>query len=216
MAGGLNILEIPVAGTVRDTFVTGPVGVGWGFEFAISYNIAQAAGDGISDEESSSESKIAKEGFRTVIRLALPAAIKQQPSIKMSLAESHRVALEWARCIVEGRFDDLAALGAPGATWWMAGLKEKVPAAGLLPFAERVEGAREFFSGITNVSFTLVGVTTEGNTAVLEGVSRGEGADGRKYVNDLLVKFVVKDGRIESVREYADWFAIYKLMGVGE
>ena len=37
--------------------------------------------------------------------------------------------------------------------------------------------------------------------------------DERIYVNGVKMKFVVKDGKIQSVKEYADPFAVLKFRG---
>ncbi|KAF8153169.1 hypothetical protein B0H34DRAFT_94971 [Crassisporium funariophilum] len=132
----------------------------------------------------------------------------------MSTEESRRVAIEWAACVAEGRYDDLDALAAPDATWWISGLQSKIPYAGLLPFTARRAHIREIFKDATSLVVDVVGVTAEGDTAVLEAAPRAESGDGKVYENNLLIKFVVRDGKIRSVREYIDFFAIFKFMGV--
>jgi ketosteroid isomerase-like protein len=64
-------------------------------------------------------------------------------------------------------------------------------------------------------TFEVRGITSEGDTVVVEGAPRGERKDGRIYVNDVTVmlKFVIKDGKIQSVREYVDVIAVLKFMG---
>ena len=132
----------------------------------------------------------------------------------MSLAEdSRRVALEWIKCATEGRFDDLIALGAPDATWWISGLKETSPYAGTYPYAEREGQLKEMFKEAISTTFTMRGITTEGDTVVIEGMPRAEAKDGRIYVNDVMLKFVVKDGKIQSLREYVDLLPALKFMG---
>ena len=129
----------------------------------------------------------------------------------MSLAEESRgVVLRWIECLVEGR--DIMALGAPDAIWWLSGLKETSPLAGTLPYAERGKHFKELFKDTTSFTFTISGITTEGDTVVVEGAPRMETQDGRVYVNDVIVKFVVKDGKIQSVREYVDLIAVLKFM----
>ena len=129
----------------------------------------------------------------------------------MSLAEdSRRVALEWIKCATEGRFDDLMALGAPDATWWISGTS---PYSGTQPYAERVKQMKELFKEAISVTFTIGGITAEGDTVVLEGMPRAEAKDGRIYVNDIMIKFVVKDGRFQSVREYVDFGPVIKFIG---
>ncbi|KAF8153126.1 hypothetical protein B0H34DRAFT_722339 [Crassisporium funariophilum] len=133
----------------------------------------------------------------------------------MSTEESRRVAIEWYKCLEEFRVDDLIVLAAPGATWWVSGLKEISKFTGALPYAERALVIRELFGvGMKSYKFNLLSITAEGDTAVLEGSPSGESKDGRIFTNDLMVKLVVKDGKIQSVKEYIDLFVLFKFMGV--
>ena len=132
----------------------------------------------------------------------------------MSLAEdSRRVALEWIKCATEGRFDDLMALGAPDATWWISGLKETFPYVGTQPYAEREGLLKELFKEAISITFTVRGITTEGDTVVIEGMPRAEAKDGRIYMNNVMLKFVVRDGKVQSLREYVDLVPVLKFMG---
>ena len=129
----------------------------------------------------------------------------------MSLAEeSRRVVLHWIECAVEGRFDELMALGAPDATWWISGLKETSPLTGTYPYAERAKHLKEMLKEAISFTFAIIGITTEADTVVVEGIPRVEAQDGRIYVNDAMVKFVVKDGKIQSIREYVDFIPFLK------
>ena len=127
--------------------------------------------------------------------------------------ESRRVVLQGIYFVVEGRIDDLMALGAPDATWWISGLKETSPLTGTQPYADREKQLRELFKDSISVAFTIRGITTEGDTVIVEGAPRVEKKDGRVYANDVMLKFVVKDGKIQSVREYVDLFPVLKFMG---
>ena len=132
----------------------------------------------------------------------------------MSLAEeSRRVVLQWIDCVLESRYDDLLALGAPDATWWISGLKETSPLTGTHPYADREKQLKELFKDSISVAFTIRGITTEGDIVVVEGAPRVEIKDGRVYANDVMMKFVVKDGKIQSVREYVDLSAVLKFIG---
>ena len=44
-------------------------------------------------------------------------------------------------------------------------------------------------------------------------VLRSSLKDGRIYENGVMMKFVVRDGKIQSVSEYADLFAVLKFRG---
>lgn len=132
----------------------------------------------------------------------------------MSLAEeSRRVVLQWVKCLVEGRLDDIMALGAPGATWWVSGQKETSPLTGTYSYAEREKHFKGMLKDAISFKFEVRGITTEGDTVVLEGAPRAETKDGRVYENDVMIKFVIKDGKIQSLREYVDFLAVLKFNG---
>lgn len=134
----------------------------------------------------------------------------------MSAEESRRVALQWIECLTDNRLDDLMALGAPDATWWVSGQKELFPLAGSFPYADRKEQMREVFKDKKSSVFTMRGITTEGDTVVIEGSPRFEVQDGRVYENDVMLKFVIKDGKVQSLREYVDLYAVLKFVGAKE
>ena len=122
----------------------------------------------------------------------------------MSAEESRRIALQWIECIAENRLDDLTALVAPDATWWVSGQKETAPSARTRPYADVEKRMKEMYKDKKSSAFTTRGVTTEGDTVVIEGSHRFEFQDDRVYENDLMIKFVIKDGKIQSLREYID------------
>ena len=128
----------------------------------------------------------------------------------MSTAESRRVALQWVECATEGRYDDLSALTALGMTWWISGLKETFAMAGTYTFAERKEQMKKLFAGPKSFKFTVMGITAEGDTVVVEGFVRFENEEARVYKNDVILKFVVKDGKVQSLREYVDLVPLLK------
>lgn len=132
----------------------------------------------------------------------------------MSIAEeSRRVVLQWIKCLVEGRLDDIMKLGAEGATWWVSGQKETSPLTGTYPYAEREKHFKGMLKDAISFTFEVRGITTEGDTVVVEGAPRAEAQDGRIYENDVMMKFVVKDGKIQSLREYIDFLAVLKFSG---
>lgn len=131
----------------------------------------------------------------------------------MSLTEeSRRVVLKWFECVNEGRHGDLMALGAPDATWWVSGLKETFPLSGSYPYAEREKHMNEVLKGVISFKLTIKDITAEGDTVVVEASPRAETQDGRIYENDAMTKFVIKDGKIQSLREYVDVVALSKFM----
>ncbi|CAA7266141.1 unnamed protein product [Cyclocybe aegerita] len=121
---------------------------------------------------------------------------------------------QFANAVSARNFTALANLGAPEASYFVAGLQKKIPLAGDAPYTERVEQMQPILGGMDTFTFKVLGITVEGDTGVLEGEPIGEGPDGKSYRNNGLIKMVVKDGRIQSVREYIDFVALYQYLGL--
>ena len=118
----------------------------------------------------------------------------------MTAEESRRIALQWVECLIENRLDELMALAAPDATWWISGQKETFPYSGTYPYDEREKQMKGLFKEKKSSAFTIKGITSEDDTVVIEGSPRFEVEDGRIYENDVVLKFVInKDGKIQSI-----------------
>ena len=55
-----------------------------------------------------------------------------------------------------------------------------------------------------SVSLEVTGLIAEEDRVVLQWTSRARTRDGRPYENDCIGVFTIRDGRIQSVREYMD------------
>jgi len=92
------------------------------------------------------------------------------------------------------------------ATWTLA--------AGELPISGTWEGRdailNEFLATALSyyepgsVSIDITGMISEGDRVVLQWTSRANTRTGRRYENDCIGVFTVRDGRIQDVREYMD------------
>ena len=92
------------------------------------------------------------------------------------------------------------------ATWTLA--------AGELPISGTWEGRdailNEFLASALSyyepgsVSIDITGMISEGDRVVLQWTSRANTRTGRRYENDCIGVFTVRDGRIQDVREYMD------------
>lgn len=71
------------------------------------------------------------------------------------------------------------------------------------------EQIRGFADGIyeafpEGLSFTVIGVTAEGERVAVEAESRGKHASGRDYNNFYHFLFTIRNGKIVSLKEYLD------------
>ncbi|KAJ3502617.1 hypothetical protein NLJ89_g8808 [Agrocybe chaxingu] len=132
----------------------------------------------------------------------------------MSAEQTRSVIQQWASALNTVDNAKLAGLAAPDATHWIAGLKEKIPYAGTVPYAERLTQMSTMFGQMKKIEVTVIEITVEGNTGILEIEAHGEGPSaGQIYDNNAILKFVVKDGKIQSLREYVDFFTVFKYLG---
>ncbi|CAA7262133.1 unnamed protein product [Cyclocybe aegerita] len=132
----------------------------------------------------------------------------------MTAEKTRSVIQQWVDALNTADHTTLFALAAPDATHWISGLEEKIPYAGSLPYAERLKQMAPIFGQMKSMKVKVLGLTVEGDTGVLEVESRGEGPnEGQVYENNVMMKFVVKEEKIQSIREYVDFLALFKYLG---
>jgi ketosteroid isomerase-like protein len=107
--------------------------------------------------------------------------------------------------IVKAFFADMQAGGleaagrhlAPGFVWWAAGageIQDQLAAIGGL-LAKNMKGP---------MKMTVHGITAEGERVAVEAESYGELNSGAIYNNKYHFLFIVRDGKITTVKEYND------------
>lgn len=132
----------------------------------------------------------------------------------MSTEETRSIAHQWMNLVQAGRYDKLDTLATPNANWWVGGLREQIPAAGDMPYKRRQKQLDQLFGKARSYTTDLLGETTENNISVLEVMRKATGPGDKTYENAAIVKLTVKDGKIEKIEEWADFFALYKYMAV--
>jgi ketosteroid isomerase-like protein len=112
---------------------------------------------------------------------------------------------------IQGALDTMS----DDATWWIAGKKEQMPAAGLYG----KEKIGRLFYNLTGqlkggLKMTVKGMIAEGDKVAVEVESYGELKNGRVYRQEYHPLMTIRDGKISAVREYLDtqhvfatWFA---------
>jgi ketosteroid isomerase-like protein len=112
----------------------------------------------------------------------------------------------YVSALLEGDVDAVRGLFAEDATWTLA--------AGDLPISGTFEGRDAILGGFLesalsryepgSIELQITGMTAEDDRVVLQWTTRARTRDGRPYENECIGVFVVRDGRIRSVREYMD------------
>ena len=127
----------------------------------------------------------------------------------MGVAENKKVVLDFLEALHTGNGEAIQAALADDATWWV-------------PNSGTYEGKRaileDFLSKIAvlfgpgPVSMQLRDAIGEGDSVAMEYVLRAKSAKGGDYENDYHLKFKVKEGKIQAVREYFDTLYVKEVL----
>jgi ketosteroid isomerase-like protein len=115
-----------------------------------------------------------------------------------------QVVAEFLEVFSSGDVDRIMERLADGATWWVAGT---IP--GISGTKDKA-GFREMLAGIAEstttgaIRLTPRAFTAEGDRVAVETESYTELKNGRVYNNQYHFLFEVRDGKIQSVKEYLD------------
>lgn len=132
----------------------------------------------------------------------------------MTTDVTRQIAQQWIDFVKDNHYEKTDALASHDANWWVAGLKEKIPVAGDMPYIQRRQITAELNAKADVSTTDIAGFTVDGEVAVLEVYRTLKGPGDKHYENYAIVKLVVREGKIQEVREYVDFFALYKYLGV--
>ena len=92
-----------------------------------------------------------------------------------------------------------------GFTWWLGGDPKKFPLAGPKTKKE-LEGMIGVILKIVpkGIQVTPLAFTAEGTRVAMEAKSHAVTVDGKVYSNDYHFLLEIKDGKVQSVKEYLD------------
>ena len=123
----------------------------------------------------------------------------------MSADANKRLVMSYFESFSAGRFTDLLALMADGATIWIAGKPDKFALAGTktkMQFADTLKGVAAAMP--KGLRLTPKGIVAEGERVAAEVEAYGVTATGKVYNNLYHFLFEIREGKIQSVREYFD------------
>jgi uncharacterized protein len=123
----------------------------------------------------------------------------------MTAIPSKTVVLKYVEALQRGDADAVRDSFAEQATWWLAG---ELPLSGTWRGRDQIldeflASAMQYYDPDT-VSIEVTNVVAEGEQVALEWITRGRTASGNDYENFYSAIFVVRDDRIQAVREYTD------------
>ena len=123
----------------------------------------------------------------------------------MNLEETKQLAREFFACFSANDLAGALALLADDATWWIAGVPELLPAAGLRTKEQITRLLQNMTSELPNgLRMTVKSLVAEGDNVAAEVESYGELRNGRVYNQHYHFALTIRDGKINAVREYLD------------
>lgn len=111
---------------------------------------------------------------------------------------------EFMKVFSTGEVDAILGMMGESATWWVAGTMEGISG------TKDKKGFGEMLGGISDgveggaIRLTPEAFTAEGERVAVETESYAELKNGRVYNNHYHFVFEVRDGKIQSVKEYLD------------
>ena len=140
--------------------------------------------------------------MRTPLAAALAASLLLPVVAAADEARNKQIVAELFDAISRADVAKLDELYAPDFEIWTAG---QLPISGTRTRAQALEGMElidsMFPKGLT---FTVTGVTAEGDRVAVEAYSDGVHASGRNYHNEYHFLLVIRDGKIHRFKEYMD------------
>ena len=123
----------------------------------------------------------------------------------MSAEANKKIVLDLFENLSAGKIDLAMAHLSDNATWTVMGDPKTFPLAGTKTkeqLANLLVGVRPVFP--KGVQIIPKGLTAEGDRVALEAQSYGEHVNGKVYKNLYHFLFILRDAKVQSVREYLD------------
>lgn len=124
----------------------------------------------------------------------------------MGIAENKKIVEEfWSKFSICDFDGAVAMMAKDGFTWWMAGDPTRFPLAGLR--------TKEEFRGLLGkilevapggIQVKIIGMTAEDDRVAVEAESTSKTVSGKFYANKYHFLITVRDGKVQSVKEYLD------------
>ena len=115
----------------------------------------------------------------------------------MNHSTERDLVLRYLRHMEAGEVNAALRLASDEATFWM-------PGPGTLSKAQMAAFFEQVGPLIKSMVFTLHGITEQNGRLAVEASGEAQLSNGRVYVNEYHFLFVVRDGQIQRMKEYAD------------
>jgi ketosteroid isomerase-like protein len=132
-------------------------------------------------------------------------------SASSELSKTKELALTFLDHCFKGNMEQVMAMLAPDATWWVIGDPAKVKVAGTRTRAQIERFLKNVQRGFPEgLKYEILGVTAEGERVAVEATSTARMSNGADYANRYHFLIKVRDGRIAEMREYMDTYVAYE------
>lgn len=127
-----------------------------------------------------------------------------ETSAQSTEARNQALVAEFMEVFGKGNVDDILSYMADSATWWVGGTMEGISG------TKDKKAFGEMLSGLSSLTktgairLTPTAWTCQGDRVAVETESYSELNNGRVYNNEYHFVFEVRDGKIQSVKEYLD------------
>jgi len=125
----------------------------------------------------------------------------------MTIEENKRIVLSFLNKMETGKVDECLAMMTDNSTYWVGGKPDKFAFAGTknkMEFKEMLSGVLKSIPEGLKLTALPSCITAEGDRVAIEVESYGKVDNGRIYNNLYHFAFVLKEGKIASVKEYLD------------
>jgi uncharacterized protein len=120
----------------------------------------------------------------------------------VSIADNKTLVGAFWQAFSNGKFEQVLAMLADDATWWVAGTTALSKTYSKTEFAALLGQVAPMAP--KGLSVTPTALCAEGERVSVEAVSYGEFTNGRVYKNEYHFMMVIRNGKFVSVREYLD------------
>ncbi len=132
----------------------------------------------------------------------------------MSIQDNKRTVREYLAHFKRAAVPDLLTAMSEDATWWILGKPHLFAGAGTKSKADMERIWRGLFRHMKDgLEMTVIGMVAEGDKVAAEIRSHAGLTDGRVYENQYHMLFIVRQGKIVEVKEYADTLLIASMFG---
>jgi ketosteroid isomerase-like protein len=125
----------------------------------------------------------------------------------MGAAENKKRVLDFIEALQKGFSDAFEDALADDATWWIAGTPGSLPLSGIHRGKKGIYDlaalAATFFDPRT-LTLSVQNTIAEGDYVAVEWITRCKTSKGEDYENSYSLVFEVRNGKIQSIREYLD------------